>query len=84
MGGLSEQMDRTRDNIIAALRACHAQMKDVIRVEVFLSDLSQFPEMNDRYQEWFDTPYPARTTVGATLAAGLLVEVTVLAVAPLV
>lgn len=81
-GGLAEQMERTRANIEAALQSCGASMQDVIRVDVFLADLSQFEEMNESYQSWFTAPYPTRTTVGTQLAPGLLVEVTALAVAP--
>jgi reactive intermediate/imine deaminase len=81
-GGLTEQMERTRANIEAALASCGAGMSDVIRVDVFLADLAQFEEMNASYSGWFVAPYPTRTTVGTQLAKGLLVEVTVLAVAP--
>jgi 2-iminobutanoate/2-iminopropanoate deaminase len=80
--GLPEQMARTRANIEAALQACGASMSDVIRVDIYLSDLGQFAEMNACYETWFEAPYPTRTTVGVTLGPGLLVEVTVLAVAP--
>jgi 2-iminobutanoate/2-iminopropanoate deaminase len=81
-GGLPAQMERTRANIEAALASCGATMDDVVRVDVFLSDLADFAEMNSSYQHWFTAPYPTRTTVGTQLAPGLLVEVTALAVAP--
>jgi 2-iminobutanoate/2-iminopropanoate deaminase len=81
-GGLAAQMDRTRANIEAALASCGATMNDVIRVDVFLAELDDFAEMNSSYQNWFEAPYPTRTTVGTELAKGLLVEVTALAVAP--
>ena len=75
-------MARTRANIEAALQTCGAGMSDVIRVDIYLSDLGQFAEMNACYESWFEAPYPTRTTVGTVLGPGLLVEVTVLAVAP--
>jgi 2-iminobutanoate/2-iminopropanoate deaminase len=81
-GGLPEQMARTRANIEAALQTCGASMSDVIRVDIYLADLGQFAEMNACYESWFEAPYPTRTTVGTALGPGLLVEVTVLAVAP--
>jgi 2-iminobutanoate/2-iminopropanoate deaminase len=79
---LPEQMARTRSNIEAALQTLGAGMSDVIRVDIYLSDLGQFAEMNACYESWFEAPYPTRTTVGTVLGPGLLVEVTVLAVAP--
>lgn len=79
---LEVQLEQTRKNIEAALRSCGATMDDVIRVDVYLSDLARFAELNAGYADWFTPPCPTRTTVGVQLAAGLLVEVTVLAVAP--
>jgi 2-iminobutanoate/2-iminopropanoate deaminase len=81
-GGLTLEMEQTRKNIEAILHSCDASMDDVIRVDVFLADINDFAEMSAAYASWFMAPYPTRTTVGTALAAGLLVEVTVLAVAP--
>lgn len=79
---LDVQVEQTRTNIEASLRSCGATMDDVIRVDVYLASLADFAELNRCYAQWFAPPYPTRTTVGVQLAPGLLVEVTVLAVAP--
>lgn len=79
-GGLADQMDQVRANIEAALESRGASLGDVIRADVFLKDLADFEHMNTHYRSWFDPPYPSRTTVGCQLSAGVLVEVTVLAV----
>lgn len=81
-GGLTREMEQTRKNIEAILRSCNASMDDVMRVDVYLADIKDFAEMSASYASWFKAPYPTRTTVGTVLAAGLLVEVTVLAVDP--
>jgi 2-iminobutanoate/2-iminopropanoate deaminase len=47
----------------------------VIKVTAFLADLGDFAAYNDVYREYFDEPYPARTTVGVSLATGILVEI---------
>jgi 2-iminobutanoate/2-iminopropanoate deaminase len=77
---LDVQLEQTRRNIEASLRACGATLDDVIRTDVYLADLADFAELNRCYEQWFTAPYPTRTTVGVQLPPGLLVEVTVLAV----
>ena len=79
---IEAQLEQTRKNVEASLRSCRATMDDVIRADVYLADLADFAELNRCYAQWFNPPYPTRTTVGVQLAPGLLVEVTVLAVAP--
>jgi 2-iminobutanoate/2-iminopropanoate deaminase len=52
----------------------------VIRVDVYLADMTDFPAMNEEYAKVFTSPYPARTTVGVTLPPGMKVEITAFAV----
>ena len=55
-------------------------MGDVIKVTAYLSNLERdFAEYNRAYAEFFDEPYPVRTTIGANLS-GILVEIDVIAV----
>ena len=74
-GGIEEQAQRALDNLAACLRAAGASLEDVLKVNVYLADLADFPGLNAVYSEFFPQPYPARTTVGVTLPAGLLVEI---------
>ena len=67
-------------NVEAVLAASGASLDDVIRVDVYLSTLSDFEAMNEQYVHVFSLPYPTRTTVGVELPEGLKVEITVLAV----
>ena len=50
-------------------------MGDVVKVNAYLADLADFPGYNQVYVEFFDAPYPARTSVQAGLPAGVLVEI---------
>ena len=53
---------------------------DVVKVNVYLTDMRDFDTMNDAYAEHFDEPYPARTTVGvAALPLGAAVEIELMA-----
>lgn len=74
------QTEQTFKNIAAVLAASGASLDDVIRVDVYLADMADFTAMNEEYAKVFARPYPARTTVGVHLPAGMKVEITALAV----
>jgi 2-iminobutanoate/2-iminopropanoate deaminase len=54
----------------------------VVKVNSYLADMADFEAYNAVYGELFAPPYPARTTVGAALAPGLLVEIEAIAKLP--
>lgn len=81
-GEIEAQCRQVLDNIRACLQAAGCGLSDVIKVNAFLTDLDDFEVYNGVYREYFSEPYPARTTVGAALAPGLLVEVEVVARRP--
>ncbi len=72
---IEAQTRRALDNLRAVLKAAGCDLSDVIKVNAYLTDLSSFAVYNDVYREYFSEPYPARTTVGAALAPGYLVEI---------
>jgi 2-iminobutanoate/2-iminopropanoate deaminase len=78
-GGIEEQTRRTLENVRACLEAADCSMEDVIKVTAFLSDLGNFAGYNEVYKEFFDEPYPARTSVQAGLPPNTLVEIEVVA-----
>lgn len=78
-GEIEAQCRRVLDNVRACLHAAGCELSDVIKVSAFLTDLGNFAVFNAVYKEYFAEPYPARTTVGAALAPGFLVEVEVVA-----
>jgi 2-iminobutanoate/2-iminopropanoate deaminase len=79
-GGIGEQTRRAFQNLQAVLEAGGISMQDVIKVNVYLTDMADFAEMNAAYQEQFSAPYPARTTVAvAGLPLGARVEIEMVA-----
>lgn len=80
-GGISEQTDQVMRNITAILKGCGLETRDIVRTEVFLSDLNMFQEFNTAYGAWFaEGKYPARFTVGvAALPMQALVEIACIA-----
>ena len=75
-GGTGPQTTQTLRNIETVLRAAGAELSDVVKVSVYLADMSTFQEMNEAYSKIFSDAPPARITVGgAVLALGAAVEI---------
>ena len=70
------QIRRVFENLKAVITAADATFDDVVKVNVYLTDLSHSALLNKIMAEYFREPYPARGAVGvAALAGGSLVEV---------
>jgi 2-iminobutanoate/2-iminopropanoate deaminase len=76
---IDEQTEQTVQNIAALLGQHDCTLADVVSCLVHLSDLGDFRRFNEIYATHFPEPRPVRTTVGAQLVAGMLVEITVVA-----
>jgi 2-iminobutanoate/2-iminopropanoate deaminase len=75
-GGAGPETTQTLANIETILNASGASLDDVVKVNVYVSDMSQFNEMNVAYLEVFEASPPARITVGGVdLALGAAVEI---------
>jgi len=72
---IASQTLRALENVRASLAAAGCGLDDVVKVNAYLADLADFEGYNAVYREFFAAPYPARTTVQAGLAPGLLVEI---------
>ena len=80
-GGIAEQTRRSLENLKAVLAAGGARLDHVVKTTVFLQHMSDFPAMNEVYQQYFREAYPARATVEvAALPKGALVEIEAIAV----
>jgi 2-iminobutanoate/2-iminopropanoate deaminase len=74
---IEQQTEQTIDNISAILEADGASLRDVVKVNVHLSDTSLFVRYNAVYGRRFSRPHPVRTTVGSDLGhtPGMLIEI---------
>jgi len=79
-GTFEEQAALTLANIQAILEAAGSGFQDVVKVTVYLADNNDFAKLNEVYKRYFKEPYPARSTVGADLLFGILIEVDCIAV----
>jgi 2-iminobutanoate/2-iminopropanoate deaminase len=74
-GDIGRQTDRVLRNLSAVLETAGKTLDDVVRVGVYLTDMSTFGAMNAVYEQHFRAPYPARTTICvAALPLGAAVE----------
>jgi 2-iminobutanoate/2-iminopropanoate deaminase len=79
-GGVAAQTEQILKNLATLLSAADKSLGDVIKVNVYLTDIKQFAEMNDVYMKHFAAPYPARTTVAVlALPLGAAVEIETIA-----
>ena len=82
-GGVGDQTHQCFDNLFAVLADGGLTSDDVVKVNVYLTDMGDFEEMNEAYVTRFDHPPPARTTVGvAALPMGARVEIELVAKKP--
>lgn len=73
--GVEAQIHQVFQNLRAVARAADGDMKDMVKLNVFLADLSHFAKVNEIMAGYFTQPYPARAAVGvASLPRGALVE----------
>ena len=75
-GGIEAQARRAFDNLKAVVEAAGGSMDDIVRVGLYLTDLSQFGAVNAAMAEYFEAPYPARSTIEVSaLPKGVAFEV---------
>ncbi len=73
--GIEAQIRRVFDNLKAVCEAAGGSLADIAKLNIFLTDLSNFQLVNQIMGEYFAQPYPARAALGvASLPKGALVE----------
>jgi len=69
------QITRVFDNLTAVAKAAGGSLANISKLNIYLTDLSHFPLVNEIMAEYFSEPYPARAAVGvASLPKGTMVE----------
>lgn len=82
-GDITVQTNRVFDNIEAVLAGAGVTWKDVVKVNVYMTNLADFAKMNDVMSKRLGESKPARTTVGAgSLPSGVPIEIDVIARLP--
>ncbi len=74
-GDIETQIRRVFDNLKAVTTAAGGDLSNIVKLNVFLVDLANFPVVNEVMAQYFAEPYPARAAVGvAALPKGAVVE----------
>ena len=74
-GDVRAQIGRVFSNLAAVAKASGGSLADVVKLNVFLTDLGNFPLVNEIMATYFREPYPARAAIGvAALPRGAVVE----------
>lgn len=63
-GDIKQQIHQVFQNLQAVASAAGGDLSDIVKLNVFLTDLSNFPHVNEVMAEYFQQPYPARAAVG--------------------
>lgn len=74
-GDMKAQINRVFENLQAVAHAAGGSLKDVVKLNVFLTDLGHFALVNEVMAQYFEQPYPARAAIGvAALPKAAAVE----------
>lgn len=63
-GDIRGEIHRVFINLRAVCQAAGGDLKDIVKLNVFLTDLANFPGVNEVMAEYFSEPYPARAAIG--------------------
>ena len=73
--GIEAQIVRVFDNLKGVAEASGGSLADVVKLNIYLTDLGNFAKVNETMAQYFSEPFPARAAVGvAALPRGALVE----------
>jgi reactive intermediate/imine deaminase len=82
-GDIKNHIHQVFKNLQAVAQAAGGQLTDIVKLNVYLTDLGHFPLVNEIMAEYFTEPYPARAAVGvAALPKGVGVEMDAILVLP--
>ena len=74
-GEMSAQIRQVFDNLQAVAAAAGGGLADIVKLNIYLTDLGHFPLVNEVMAAYFQEPYPARAAIGvASLPKGAAIE----------
>ena len=74
-GDFKAQVDQVFKNLTAVCAAAEGTLQDIVKLNIYLTDLDKFATVNEVMSQYFNKPYPARAAIGVSqLPKGALVE----------
>ncbi|MDH3326125.1 MAG: RidA family protein [Gammaproteobacteria bacterium] len=65
-GDINAQIHQVFKNLTAVCEAADGNLQDIVKLNIFLTDLSHFPVVNEVMAQYFNQPYPARAAIGVS------------------
>ena len=66
VGDFKAQIRQVFENLKAVAKAAGGSLADVVKLNIYLCDLKNFPQVNEVMQDYFSDPYPARAVIGVS------------------
>jgi len=63
-GGIAEEIHQVFKNLTAVCNEAGGDLASIVKLNIFLTDISHFPVVNEIMAQYFDQPYPARAAIG--------------------
>ncbi len=74
-GGIENLIEQVFTNLAAVCKAAEGSLQQIVKLNIYLTDLSHFPIVNEIMAKHFEQPYPARAAIGVSeLPKGAAVE----------
>ena len=74
-GGIEAQIHQVFKNLVAVCQEAGGDLSNIVKLNIFLTDLNNFAVLNEIMSSYFDQPYPARAAIGVKeLPKGVSVE----------
>ena len=74
-GGIEDQIHQVFKNLTAVCQEAGGDLSNIVKLNIFLTDLNNFAVLNEIMSSYFDQPYPARAAIGVNeLPKGVSVE----------
>lgn len=79
-GSVKEKVEQIMQNISEILKSADATLDDIVKVVIYVTDMTQMPELNEVYPTYFNEPFPVREAVCVqALPLGATIEISVVA-----
>ena len=65
-GDIGEQIEQVLKNLTSVAQAAGGELKDIVKLNIYLTDMADFPVVNEKMDIFFSQPYPARAAIGVS------------------
>ena len=63
-GDIGDQIEQVLKNLTSVAQAAGGSLSEIVKLNIYLTDMADFPVVNEKMAEYFSQPYPARAAIG--------------------